>query len=100
MRKTYLAVFVLPKPEPEHKRIVDVIKDVSGGDYKAAFFGGSDRGANCAGYLFTSELPAWKISFPKVLMNNDSVLIVELGGDFQHQNLGMAAAWLKSHQKQ
>lgn len=92
MKKTYLAVFLLPKPRREHAQIVDVINHASGGDYKSAFVG-----SNCIGYLFNTELELWQISFSTILLNDDSFLIIEAGQDFSHQNLRVAENWLKSH---
>ncbi len=92
MRRNYLAVFVLPVPQREHAKIVDVIRDASGGDFKAAFFGTWG-----GGYLFSSELKPWEIGFGKVIMNDDSVLIVELGELFAQDNLRVSENWLKSH---
>lgn len=92
MRRTYLDVFLLPKPKPEHRGIVEVIRSVSGGDFKAAFVG-----SGAIGYVFTSESMPWQISFSKIIMNDDSVLITELGEKFAHQNLGAVEGWLKSH---
>lgn len=92
MLTKYLAVFLLPKPRPEHKQILDVIKEASGGDFKAAFVG-----SNCIGYLFKSNLLPWQISFSKILFNDDSVLIIEVGDSFSHQNLRVAENWLKAH---
>lgn len=97
-RRTYLAVFILPVAKREHKGIISVIKDASGGDYKAAFIGAS-KGSNCVGYLFTSHRLPWELSFSKVLLNDDSLLIVEVGEKFAHLNLGKAEAWLKSRRK-
>ncbi|MCK9382302.1 MAG: hypothetical protein M0P95_14720 [Sulfuritalea sp.] len=92
MRKMYLAVFLLPKPMPEHKGIVEVIRTVSGGDFKSAFVG-----SGAIGYVFTSEHLPWQIKFPRIIMNNDSFFISEIGKDFAHQNLGGVEGWLKSH---
>lgn len=92
MSRTYLAVFLLPKPRPEHKQLADIIKDVSNGDCKAAFVG-----SGCIGYLFKSHLMPWQISFSKVLFNDDSSLIIEVGETFSHQNLRAAENWLKAH---
>jgi len=92
MLRTYLSVFLLPKPQQEHKEIINVIKAISRGDYKSAFVG-----SGAIGYLFTSEMLPWQISFSEVLMNDDSVLIVELGEKFVQCNLGAAEGWLKSH---
>ena len=97
-RRTYLAVFILPVAKLEHRGIIDVIKKASGGDYTTAFIGAS-RGSNCVGYLFRSHRLPWELSFSKVLMNDDSLLIVEVGEKFTHLNLGKAEAWLKSHRK-
>lgn len=91
--RRYLAVFILPEPEYEHKEIINIIKDISKGDYKAAFFGGKQ----CVGYLFTSETVPWEIPLGKVLMNNDSLLVIELGDLFEQRNLRVAENWLTAH---
>ena len=92
MKRNYLAIFLLPKPHREHGHLVEIIREVSGGEFKAAFVG-----AQCIGYVFASELLPWDIGFGKVLMNDDSVLIVELGELFAQQNLRVAENWLKAH---
>lgn len=89
MKRNFLAVFLLPAPQREHAQIVEIIRQASGGDFKSAF-----AGAQCIGYLFTSELKPWDISFGKVLMNNDSVLIIEVGELHAQQNLRVAENWL------
>lgn len=91
MRKSYIAVFLLPKPNIEHKGIVEVIRSVSGGDFKAAFVG-----TGTVGYVFTSEKLPWQIKFPRIIMNDDSYFIVEIGNDFSQQNLGAVENWMKS----
>lgn len=92
MKRNYLAVFLLPIPQHEHLQIVEVIRAASKGDFKQAFFG-----AFGGGYLFCSELHPWDLDFGKVLMNDDSLLIVELGEAFTHRNLRIAENWLKAH---
>lgn len=92
MPANYLAVFLLPKPQREHARIVDVIREASNGDFKAAFVG-----SGTVGYLFSSSLPPWKLDFGKVLMNDDAYLITEVGNAFSQARLGSAEGWLKAH---
>lgn len=92
MKHNFLAVFLLPVPQQEHREIVDVIRRVSDGDFKSAFVG-----AQCIAYVFASEVKPWDLGFGKVLMNNDSVLIVELGELYAQQNLRVAENWLAAH---
>lgn len=93
MKRKFLALFILPVPEEEHAQIVEVIRHASKGDFKPAYFG-----AGGGGFLFTSDLMPWDIGFGKILMNNDSLLIVELGDLFAQRNLKVAENWLKAHQ--
>lgn len=94
MQTNYLALFNLPKPQREHAQIINVLKDFSGGDYKMAFAGGT-----CVAYLFSSDKRLRDLSFAKIIMNDDTVLIVELGELFTHQNLRVAENWIAAHQR-
>lgn len=90
MKKPYLALFGLPKPAQEHVGIVGVIRAASGGDFKQFPVPGG------MGFVFMSETKPWELSFDRILMNGDTLLITELG-DVVHQGYGAAAGWLNSH---
>jgi len=91
MKKSYLAIFGLPKPTYEHAKIVEVIRAASGGDFKQFPVPGG------MGFMFTSDELPWNLSFSTILMNTDSVLIAEIGTNIHHQGFGAAAGWLNSH---
>lgn len=89
--KEYLAVFSLPKANNEHAKIADVIRDASKGDFKQFPVPGG------IAYVFASEVKPWNISFSKILMNTDSVFIMEIGEEFDMQGFGAMKGWLNSH---
>lgn len=87
----YFAIFGLPKPAPEHKRIVEVIRATSNGDFKQFVMPGG------MGFVFTSELSPWNISFGTILMNTDTLFITEISKNHRQVGYGSAAGWLNSH---
>lgn len=91
MPKPYLAIFGLPKPTYEHAQIVEVIRAASGGDFKQFPIPGG------MGFVFMSETLPWNLSFGRILMNTDSVLITEMGKNIKHTGFGAAAGWINSH---
>ena len=91
MKKPYLAIFGLPNPTYEHAKIVEVIRAASGGDFKQFPIPGG------MGFVFTSEELPWNLSFDRILMNTDSVLVTEMGENITHRGFGAAAGWINSH---
>lgn len=90
--KCFVAIFNLPKPQPEHGKIKDVIREVSGGDFKLFPLPG---GIAC---VFTAKVKPWQIGFGTILLNTDSVLITEITpGSFSHSGFGAAGGWINSH---
>lgn len=89
--KHYFALFNLPKVYPEHAQIVEVIRNASKGDYKQFPVPGG------IAYVFATELKPWEISFSKILLNTDSVLIMEIGEEVAHSGFGAMGGWLNSH---
>lgn len=90
-KKPYLAIFGIPGPTSDHLKIVEVIRVASKGDFKQFPVPGG------MGFMFTSEMPPWNLSFDRILLNADSKLIVEIGANVTHQGFGAAAGWLNSH---
>lgn len=89
--KHYFALFSLPSPTYEHAEIVSVIRAASKGDFKQFPVPGG------VAYAYSSELKAWEISFSKILLNTDSVLIMEIGDEVSHAGFGAFGGWLNSH---
>jgi hypothetical protein len=91
MIKLYFALFNLPKPTYEHAEIVEVIREVSSGDFKQFPVPGG------IAYVFASETKPWNVGFGKILMNTDSVMIMEIGEETDLRGFGVMAGWLNSH---
>lgn len=91
MKKQYFAIFNLPKPTYEHAQIAEVIKQVSAGDFRQFSVPGG------IAYVFSSETRAWDISFSRILLNTDSVLIMEIGEEVIHSGFGSMSGWLNTH---
>lgn len=91
MKKEYFAIFRLPAPSHEHAKITDVIRDVSNGDFKQIAVPGG------IAYVFASETKPWNISFSRVLMNTDSVMIFEIGQETEFSGFGAVKGWIDSH---
>lgn len=89
MKRTYLAIFGLPKPQWEHAQIVEVILAAAvGGDFKQFPVPGG------MGFMYESETLPWNMPFGRVLMNNDTSMIVEVGEKVSLTGYGAAAGWL------
>ena len=89
--KPYLAIFGLPKPTYEHAQIIEVIRAASNGDFKQFPIPGG------MGFVFMSEILPWNLSFGKILMNTDTLLITEMTENITHRGFGAVAGWINSH---
>lgn len=88
----FFAFFNLPRPQPEHRKIADVIREVSSGDFKIAPVAGGIVA------VFTAKLRPWQIGFGTVLLNEDSLFITEIRpGSYSHRGFGAAGGWINSH---
>ena len=87
----YFAIFGLPSPIPEHVQIVDVIRTASAGDFKQFVMTGG------MGFVFSSSMKPWQLSFDRILLNADTLFITEINEGFTHRGYGAAAGWLNSH---
>lgn len=97
MNRKFLGVFWLPVPQPEHAKIIEVLKSASKGDCKQVFaFGDVKKGATL-GVLFTCDSKPWHVDFSRVLLNEDKYLLIEVGDLSCHFGLGIAETWLRSH---
>lgn len=93
--RCYFAIFGLPKPQPEHRQIADVIREVSGGDFKLFPVPGGMAA------VFTARVKPWRISFARILLNGDTLFITEIQpGSFTHVGYGAAGGWINSHMPQ
>ena len=90
MKRCYLAIFGLPKPQREHVGIVDVIRAASGGDFKQFLVPGG------MAFMFESETLPWHLSFSQILHTGDTTLIVEVGENVLLDGYGAAAGWLNT----
>ena len=90
MRRCYLALFGLPKPQREHAKIIEVIRNASGGDFKQFIVPGG------IGFMYESENLPWDLSFSQILHAGDTKLIVEIGEKVQLDGYGAAAGWLNT----
>jgi hypothetical protein len=92
--RVYLLAISIGSPMPEHAEIPRILKELSGGDFRSLRFGGRGslillrcgwRAAEIAG------------SFAKVLLNEDQILVTEVGSDWwAGENLSAAQNWLSS----
>ncbi|KAF1003327.1 MAG: hypothetical protein GAK28_04766 [Luteibacter sp.] len=88
----FFAVFGLPKPTYEHAKIVDVIREASGGDFKQFPVPGG------IGFVFATNIKPWNLSFDRVLLNGDTVFITEITrGSFVQRGFGAASGWINTH---
>lgn len=90
MKKEYFALFSLPKPTYEHAKIADVIREVSGGEFKQFPAPGG------IAYVFSSETKPWNLSFSTILLNTDSVMIIEIGEEVATSGFGAMAGWINA----
>lgn len=90
MKKLYFATFNLPKPHAEHAKIVEVIREASAGDFKQTVVSGG------VAFAFASEIKPWNLSFSKILHNTDSVMIFEIGEEFDIRGYGAIQGWLNA----
>lgn len=90
-KHTYLCLFTLPKPQPEHARISEVISACCGGDFKRFVSG------NTLGFVFQSSKPPHSLDFSRVLMADDQTMYFELADYFAAQGYGAIRGWLNSH---
>lgn len=86
--RCYFAIFGLPKPQPEHAKIKDVIHEASGGDYKQFIVPGG------IGFVFKSKVLPWNLGFGKILHNGDTRFITEISRFHYHDGYGAAGGWL------
>ena len=85
--RSYLAIFGLPKPQREHAKIVEVIRAVSGGEFKQFFVPGG------VGFVYDSEELPWNLSFSQILHTGDTKIIVEIGEKVLLEGYGVAEGW-------
>ena len=90
MKRCYLAIFGLPKPQREHAGIVDVIRAASGGDFKQFYIPGG------IGFVYESDALPWDVSFSKILHTGDTKMIVEIGEKVLLEGYGVAEGWLNT----
>lgn len=90
MKRIYLAIFGLPKPQREHAQIVDVIRAASGGEFKQFIVPGG------IAFMYESEQLPWNISFSKILHTGDTKIIVEVGEKVLLEGFGSAEGWLNT----
>jgi hypothetical protein len=89
----YFAIFLLPKPQPEHAQIRETIKSIAIGDFKQVVIPG--------GILFaykSTSLP-WEVplSTNKSVLNQDSFFITDMTGIYRQQGFGAIDGWLNAH---
>lgn len=90
-KRNYLAIFSLPVHEPEHLRIVEVIRSASGGDFKQSIVGTTML------FTFASATKPHALDFSRILMNADEVLFIELGAYAAATRFRALTGWLNSH---
>ena len=90
MKRCYLAIFGLPKPEREHVQIVEVIRTASSGDFKQFFVPGG------VGFVYESDVLPWNLSFSQILHTGDTKIIVEIGEQVLLEGYGVADGWLNT----
>lgn len=88
----YIAIFQLPKPNREHAKIDEVIRDASGNDFKKVVLG-----ANTVVYLFDSSTRPHNFSFSRIMHTGDEVAFFEVGDYFTSDGFRTLAGWLNSH---
>jgi hypothetical protein len=80
----------IPKPEPEHKGLLDAMRAACGSNYKLV---------NAGTFLLqTDKFPAEIAGyFDTIFLDADRYLIVELGLEWYEHGFGTAAGWLNTH---
>ena len=82
--RCYFAIFGLPKPHPEHAKLIDVVRDASGGDFKQFIVPGG------VGFVYKSKVLPWNLGFGKVLLNGDTRFITEISQVHYQEGYGAA----------
>ena len=90
MKRSYLAIFGLPKPQREHANIVEVIRAASSGEFKQFFV------PSGVGFVYDSDQLPWNLSFSKILHTGDTKMIVEIGEKVLLEGYGVAEGWLNT----
>jgi len=90
MKRIYLAIFGLPKPQREHAQLVDVIRTASGGEFKQFIVPGG------IAFMYESENLPWNLSFSKILHTGDTKIIMEVGERVLLEGFGAAEGWLNT----
>lgn len=90
-RPTYLCMFTLPKPQPEHARIDGIVGACCSNDFNRFSAG------NTMVYVFQAARPPHTLDFSRVLMAEDQFMFFELGDYFASQGYGAVRGWLNSH---
>lgn len=88
--RLYLALFLLPRAQPEHAKLIEVIKTVSLGDYKQFVIPGG------IAYVYMSQTVPWDMPFGKILLNQDSYFITEMAGVWGQRGFGAVEGWLNT----
>ena len=89
--KQYLLTVFIASPQPEHGKIKDIVKDISGGNFQIAHLH-----QICIALLFSCSLAPRQIEarLGGAVLNADRRLLVELGRDWTTFGLDKAATWL------
>jgi hypothetical protein len=90
MKRLYLAIFGLPKPQREHAKLAEAIRSVAGDDFKQFIVPGG------VGYVYESETLPWNMPFGQILHNGDTRIIVEIGEKTLMDGYGAAVGWLNT----
>lgn len=95
MTRKYLLIQCFKKPMPEHAAIENNLRSQAS-DVKLAFTAPDNSGGGVVGYLFTTDAPLRDLAYGP-LMNEDRLLVVELGDRCLEQGMNVATAWIRSH---
>ncbi|MEI6317435.1 MAG: hypothetical protein WCS09_02895 [Pseudomonadota bacterium] len=90
MKRMYLALFCLRQVREEHRKLEDVIRAASAGSYTRMLT------PNGPMFLYESELLPWQVSFDRILHNDDSLVMVEVGEATRLDGFSAAAGWLNA----
>lgn len=90
MKKIYFAFFCLRTNQKEHVKIQEVIRRASGGQFTRFVLPPG------VAYLYESEQAPWDISFDRILHNDDTRVMFEVGEHTLFDGFGAAAGWLNA----
>lgn len=92
--RTYLLTVFIDSLSPEHARIIEAVKVISGGEHEVVH-----RNGGCFCFAFNSARPFESIcmGIETATLNSDRFVLVEAGQKWETYGLNRAAGWIRNH---